>query len=167
MSFYNNPLAELIAKKLMEDHSMSSIFLGMQKNDAGNKWQSDWYTNLDTNYSIPDDKISTFIKSQVLIATLTSSDTNKFSYSSADGYKKEGAICEFGKLDFMIIQVKILHLFPYIFFQLVTSHTPTGELPMICLNHLMIPQRNAFKLVWIIMMLTAMENGKLKIVHLH
>ena len=111
LSFYNNPSAELIAKKLMEDHGISSIFLGMQKNDAGNRWQSDWYTNLDTNYSIPDDKISTFIRSQVLIATLTSSGTNEFSYSSADGYKKEGAICEFGKLNFMTRNIKILHLF--------------------------------------------------------
>ena len=93
LSFHDNPVGELIAEKLMTTHRVSTIFLGMQKNLDGTKWQSDWYLNIDTDYEILDDEIQTFIKNHVPIASL---DSGTFTFTSADGYKNESAICEFG-----------------------------------------------------------------------
>ena len=94
LSFYNNQVGELVAQKLMEVYSVSSVFLGIQNNSSTTKWHSDWHSHFDTNYEIPDDKITTFIKNYMMIATLSS---GTFLYASANGHEKEGAICEFGK----------------------------------------------------------------------
>ena len=93
LSFYDNPAGEIIAEKLMTAHDVKNIFLGMQKNSDGTKWQSDWYLNIDTDYEISEDGVKTFIKNHVAIASLNS---GTFSFTSADGYKNESAICEFG-----------------------------------------------------------------------
>ena len=94
LSFHKNPIAELIAKKLMTVYEVNSIFLGMQKNNVDGSWRSDLYTNLITNYKINDDQIETFITNYVMVATL---DSNAFSISSVDGHIEKAAICEFGK----------------------------------------------------------------------
>ena len=94
LSFHNNPTAELIAKKLMTAYDVTSIFLGMQKDNVDDRWRSDWYTNLVTTYEIDDDEIETFITNHVMVATL---DSDEFSIISAHGYIEKAAICEFGK----------------------------------------------------------------------
>ena len=94
LSFYNNQVGELIAQKLMEVYGVSSVFLGMQKNSSTTKWHSD------TCYEITDDEITTFIKNHVIVATLLS---GTFSYASANGHEKEGAICEFGTIIYNFI----------------------------------------------------------------
>ena len=93
LSFYNNQVGELIAQKLMEVYGVSSVFLGMQKNSSTTKWHSDCYSHFDTSYEIPDDEITTLIENHVIVATLSS---GTFSYASANGHEKEGAICEYG-----------------------------------------------------------------------
>ena len=97
LTIHDDAIGEMIAKKLMTFHDISSIFLGVQRNFVGTKWQSDWYSNSDLEFGIPDDEITTFIKNHVMIATL---ESDTFSFASADGYRKEPAICEFGNFKF-------------------------------------------------------------------
>ena len=97
LTIHDDPIGEMIAKKLMTFHDISSTFLGVQRNFVGTKWQSDWYSNSDLEFGIPDDEITTFIKNHVMIATL---ESDTFSFASADGYRKEPAICEFGNFKF-------------------------------------------------------------------
>ena len=77
----------------MTEYEVTSIFLGMKKDNIGGKWKSNWYENFDTSYENQDDQIDTFVKNYVLVATL---DSDEFSIVSADGYKNEAAICEYG-----------------------------------------------------------------------
>ena len=97
LTIHDDAIGEMIAKKLMTYHDLGSIFLGVQRNFVGTKWQSDWYSNSDLEFGIPDDEITTFIKNHVMIATL---ESDTFSFASADGYRKEPAICEFGNFKF-------------------------------------------------------------------
>ena len=97
LTIHDDPIGEMIAKKLMKFHDIGSIFLGVQRNFVGTKWQSDWYSNSDLEFGIPDDEITTFIKNHVVISTL---ESDAFSFASADGYRKESAICEFGNFKF-------------------------------------------------------------------
>ena len=94
LSFYDDQNNEQIAKKLMTVYEVTSIYLGMKKDNFGAKWKSSWYENFGTNYKNQDDKIDTFVKNYVLAATL---DSDEFSVSSADGYEKKSAICQYGK----------------------------------------------------------------------
>ena len=55
LTIHDDAIGEMIAKKLMTYHDVGSIFLGVQRNFVGTKWQSDWYSNSDLEFGIPDD----------------------------------------------------------------------------------------------------------------
>ena len=131
LSFYENPINVKVAKTLMNAYSISAIFMGMQKHQSDDVWSPDWYQSLETNFSVKEDLISSFINSNVLVAEL--SDDN-FVLSSMYGHAEspKAAICEFSKKH---VHIFLKHSTDFIMvFQLALSSSTIGASHLIPLN---------------------------------
>ena len=98
LSLFDNPTNERIAKKILSEFAATDMFVGMQKQSNESKWRSDWYTNSPTSFELPEDKVTTFINDNVLVATL---ENDAFTYKSSYGHIADTAtypaICEYSK----------------------------------------------------------------------